>query len=112
MFKGSIMCYKDTLIILMTFALSAISTWHMIKTKTLINEFRLGGVTNTGEVRIMNSRVLRSCGPGSVVGIATGYELDGPEIESRWGRDFPHLSRPALGTTQPPGQWVPGLSWG
>ena len=24
-------------------------------------------------------------GPGSVVGIATGYELDGPGIESRWG---------------------------
>ena len=37
------------------------------------------------------------CGPGSVVGIATGYGLDGPGIESRWGRDFPHLSRPAWG---------------
>ena len=36
---------------------------------------------------------------GSVVGIATGYGLDGPGIESRWGRDFPHLSRPALGPT-------------
>jgi len=30
--------------------------------------------------------------------IATGYGLDGPGIESRRGRDFPHLSRPALGT--------------
>ena len=29
------------------------------------------------------------CGPGSVVGIATGYGLEGPGIESRWGRDFP-----------------------
>jgi len=25
------------------------------------------------------------CGPGNVVGIATGYGLDGPGIESRWG---------------------------
>ena len=49
-------------------------------------------------------------GPGSVVGIATGYRLDGPRIESWCGQDFPHLSRPALGSTQPPVQWVPGLS--
>jgi len=48
------------------------------------------------------------CGPGSSVGIATGYGMDG--IESRSWRDFPHLSRPALGPTQPPVQLVTGLS--
>jgi len=50
------------------------------------------------------------CGPGSVVGIATDYGLGGPGIGSRWGRDFPHLSRPALRPIQTPVQWVPGLS--
>ena len=38
------------------------------------------------------------CGPGSVVGITTGYGLDSLRIESQWGRDFPYLFRPALGS--------------
>jgi hypothetical protein len=61
-------------------------------------------------------------GRGSSVGIATRDGLDGPGLESRWGRDFPHPSRSALGPTHPsksalgptqsPVQWVPGLSKG
>jgi hypothetical protein len=48
-------------------------------------------------------------GRDSAVGIATRYGLGGPWIVSRWGRDFPHPSRPALGPTQSPIQWLPGL---
>jgi len=45
----------------MTFALSTVSTWRMIKTKALMNVFRFkhGEVTDTGEVRLIHARVLR-----------------------------------------------------
>jgi len=77
----------------------------------------------TGKLRVRFHTLATACslipriefpfvGRDSSVGIATRYGLEGPGIESRWGRDFPYRSRPALRPTQPPVQWVPGLSRG
>jgi len=57
-------------------------------------EFSVGTYTNVGR-------------DGSV-STATRYGLVGPGIELRWGRDFPHPSRPALATGYLPGVKRPG----
>jgi hypothetical protein len=59
-----------------------------------------------------DSCVLMSARWASVVGIAILYGLNGSGIESRWGRDFPHPSIPALGPSQPPMKRVLSLFHG
>ena len=59
---------------------------------------------------IWESVTLKS-GPDSSVGIATGYELDGPG-SNPGGDEMFRPSSLVLGPTQPPVQWVPGFSRG
>jgi hypothetical protein len=41
------------------------------------------------------------------VGTAHRHRLDGPDMESRWGKDFRQPHRPAMGPTQPTVNWEP-----
>ena len=71
-------------------------------------ELHTNSCSNTFSLRVIQ----QFRGPGSKIDIVTDYGLDGLWIEFQWGRDFSYLSRLALGPTQPPVQWVLGLSQG
>ena len=54
---------------------------------------------------------MADCGLGSSVGIVTDYGLDSPGLNPGGDEIFSPSSL-ALGPTQPPIKWVPGLSRG
>jgi len=59
--------------------------------------------------KIINTTATTTVGWDSVINIVTCYGLDCLGIESKWGQDFLHLSRLALGPTQAPSKWVRDL---
>ena len=48
-------------------------------------QFASLGLLTYGPINHLQHGYYATSAPGSVVGIATGYGLDGPVIESRWG---------------------------
>jgi hypothetical protein len=83
------------------------STWRYIPQDSTLHNHRC---------EHLKSYKFISCSRGSVqsrdssVGVATGYGLDGRSSSPNGGMIFVlSMSRPVLGPTQPPIQWVPGV---
>jgi len=66
---------------------------------------------STEKYNFFNSFIYFTGVPGSSVGIATDYGLDGTG-SNPGGDEISRPSRPALGHNQPTVKWVPGLSRG
>ena len=60
---------------------------------------------------LISTHITLLCGTGSSVGIATDNGRDSPG-SSPGGDEIFRTTRPALGLTQPPVKWEPGLSQG
>jgi hypothetical protein len=73
------------------------------RSKARVCDRSLAGVPGLNPAGGMDVCVVCVAQPGQ-----SGQRSNTENKNSRWGRDFPHLSRPALESTQPPVQWVPG----
>jgi hypothetical protein len=90
----------------------AVLDLSVLTTTTQCAHANEGYVPEVKDGRIMNLTIHLYTLPihtYNAVGHATCYGMDGPGIESRWRRCFPHSSRLVLGPTQSPVQWAPGL---
>ena len=58
--------------------------------------------TRNLDIEAVSLVITMCCNRVAAVGAETSNGLDGPGIESRWRPDFPHMSKPAVGPTQPP----------
>ena len=94
--------------------------WSLFKSRQphaprIMQLWRYGRYGTKSEYSVLMVKYIRVyqgfSGPGSSVGIPTDYGLEGPG-SNPGGDEIFCLSRPALGPTQPPVQWVPSLSRG
>jgi len=76
-----------------------------------MHRYIVSDIWNVLSIRVFHNSTSSLGGPGSSVGIATDYGLDGP-VSNPGGDEIFRPSRPALGSTQPPVKWVQGLSQG